>query len=709
MNSVGVVVAGGERLGVFSCDLIAAAAIVPPIGDPQYTNAKIVLVGDSGVGKSGLALVLSDQEFVATESSHGRNIWMMESKQVKLTDGRDELREALIWDLAGQPGYRIVHQLHLDEVAVAVVVFDARSETDPFAGVQHWDRALKLAQRRASGGLPMKKYLVAARIDRGGVGASKERIETVAREMGCDGYFETSAKEGWGIPELMEKLRAAIDWDNLPKVNSTKLFQQIKEFLIKEKETGRLLCTADALYRAFVKNTGGTPMLPTDELPAQFDTCIGRVESRGLIRRLSFGGLVLLQPEMLDAYAAALVNAAKSEPDGLGCITEEDARFGRFAMSKDERIADPEQEKLLLIATVEDLLAHELALRDSTDHGAQLVFPSQFTKDNPDLPNPKGQTTILTFEGPVVNIYATLAVRLSHSGLFKKERMWRNAAEYTASVGGVCGIWLRERDEGRGEMTLFFTTEASAETRHHFEEYVQTHLIRRALPETVTRRRIHVCPECNGIITDEQAAERRSRGFDWARCPGCDTKISLTEGPERVAEATAEVVRQMDAAADAERDRAVAMSKLEGKIKTNDFDVFLCHNSQDKPAVKEIGERLKERGILPWLDEWNLEAGTIWQDEIEKVLGRIKSAAVFLGSNGKGVWHEKEIRAITRRSTVGADGISIIPVILSGVEGDPDMPVWLKDYMWVDFRKEEPDPMERLARGIARQDRFDLP
>ena len=44
---------------------------------------------------------------------------------------------------------------------------------------------------------------------------------------------------------------------------------------------------------------------------------------RGLIKRLSFGDLVLLQPELLDAYASAMVNAAKNEPDGLGSLPEE--------------------------------------------------------------------------------------------------------------------------------------------------------------------------------------------------------------------------------------------------------------------------------------------------------------------------------------------------------------------------------------------------
>src|SRR5215216_6034257 len=104
-------------------------------------------------------------------------------------------------------------------------------------------------------------------------------------------------------------------------------------------------------------------------LQVQFETCIGLVESRGLIRRLSFGNLVLLQPELLDAYASAIINAARDEPDGLGHIAEEDVLAGRFRLSEDERIRDQEQEKLLLIATLEELLRHEIALREQSEHG----------------------------------------------------------------------------------------------------------------------------------------------------------------------------------------------------------------------------------------------------------------------------------------------------------------------------------------------------
>jgi TIR domain len=43
------------------------------------------------------------------------------------------------------------------------------------------------------------------------------------------------------------------------------------------------------------------------------------------------------------------------------------------------------------------------------------------------------------------------------------------------------------------------------------------------------------------------------------------------------------------------------------------FDVFLCHNSEDKPAVREICRTLVSEGIKPWLDEEQIQPGTTWQ------------------------------------------------------------------------------------------------
>ena len=256
------------------------------------------------------------------------------------------------------------------------------------------------------------------------------------------------------------------------------------------------------------------------------------MESRGLIRRLHFGDLVLLQPELLDAYASGMVQAARAEPDGLGFIAEEEALAGQFRLAESERVADTGQEKLLLIATVEELLRHEIALKETTDQGVDLVFPSQFTRELPDAPDIPGKEVTFAFEGPLHNIYATLAVRLSHSTLFKRQAMWQNAASYTATVGGTCGIHLRELEEGRGELVLFYDEQASRVVRTQFETYVADHLRLRALPGTLTRRAIRACPNCGYVLPEELVRRRLERDAATARCPVCEeTDISLLEKP----------------------------------------------------------------------------------------------------------------------------------------------------------------------------------
>ena len=492
----------------------------------HYVNAKVVLVGDTGVGKTGLSLVLNNQPYKETDSTAGRHVWTFDSQEVKVGDNVTQTRETLLWDLAGQPGYRVIHQLHLNEVAVALVVFDARSETDPLAGVRHWERALRLAQQRqGTSGVPMKKFLVSARNDRGGVSIGEDRLQAILKEFGFDGYFKTSAKEGWEIKELRAAIEQAIAWENLPEVSSSQLFADIKSFLLEVKKTGRLLAPAGQLYDEFARQHPDTAAKVAN-LRDQFDTCIGRLENRDLIRRLTFGGYVLLQPELLDAYASAMVNTAKEEPDGLGSLAEEIALAGKFFVPKEQKVTDPGQEQLLLHATVEELVRHDLALRENADDGRYLVFPSQFNRDYEDAPEPKGKAVAITFDGPVQSLYSTLAVRLGHSGLFTTRRaeMWRNAAVFTAKAGGKCGLFLHEFAEGRGRLILFFPDEqASAETRFHFEEFVLAHAKRRALDGTVELVRFFVCPECGDPVPDSYVKRLREQGTDGVQ-------LSLRQG-----------------------------------------------------------------------------------------------------------------------------------------------------------------------------------
>ena len=131
------------------------------------------------------------------------------------------------------------------------------------------------------------------------------------------------------------------------------------------------------------------------------------------------------------------------------------------------------------------------------------------------------------------------------------------------------------------------------------------------------------------------------------------------------------------------------------------FHVFLCHNSKDKPAVRQINERLKKYGLATWLDEEQLPPGRAWQELLEGQIESIGSVAVFVDSAGIGPWQDVEMRAfisefVNRRCPV-------IPVILEGCSTIPQLPLFMRQFIWVDFRKDAPPPLELLIWGITGQ------
>ena len=132
---------------------------------------------------------------------------------------------------------------------------------------------------------------------------------------------------------------------------------------------------------------------------------------------------------------------------------------------------------------------------------------------------------------------------------------------------------------------------------------------------------------------------------------------------------------------------------------TDQFDVFLCHNSEDKSAVKKIGLQLKEKDLHPWLDEWELRPGIPWQRLLEQHINEINAAVVFLGPSGIGPWQQMELEAYLREFV--KRNCPVIPIILPGVSKLPELPIFLRGITWVDFRQDEPDPLERLIWGIT--------
>jgi hypothetical protein len=129
------------------------------------------------------------------------------------------------------------------------------------------------------------------------------------------------------------------------------------------------------------------------------------------------------------------------------------------------------------------------------------------------------------------------------------------------------------------------------------------------------------------------------------------------------------------------------------------FEVFMCHNSDDKDAIRQLNHQLQKSGIKTWLDEEQLPPGRLWQELLEEQIERIKTAAVFVVKSGIGPWQNVEIRAFLQE--FANRRCPVIPVILPDCTNVPELPLFLKQLIWVDFRKPTPDPYKNLLWGIT--------
>jgi formylglycine-generating enzyme required for sulfatase activity len=127
--------------------------------------------------------------------------------------------------------------------------------------------------------------------------------------------------------------------------------------------------------------------------------------------------------------------------------------------------------------------------------------------------------------------------------------------------------------------------------------------------------------------------------------------------------------------------------------------VFLCHASEDKPAVRELYKRLNaEAWIDSWLDEESLLPGQDWDLEIYKATRDADAIIIFLSEKSvqKEGYVNKEIRRVLDIANEKPEGtIYIIPLRLD--ECTPSF-VKLTKLHWLDYF--EPNAHQRLIKSL---------
>ena len=141
-----------------------------------------------------------------------------------------------------------------------------------------------------------------------------------------------------------------------------------------------------------------------------------------------------------------------------------------------------------------------------------------------------------------------------------------------------------------------------------------------------------------------------------------------------------------DAIISYEPNKKVIPLKIQNKSLSKNFDVFICHASEDKESfVKPLAKALKEAGVKVWYDDFVLEWGDSLRGSIDKGLVNSRYGIVIFSKaflNKKKTWTKHELDGLFAEEIKGKRVI---------------LPIW-HDISRDDLLEYSPSFADRLAK-----------
>lgn len=157
---------------------------------------KIVLIGDSGVGKTNLLDQLTRKGF-STETKATIGVEFA----TKTFQIENSVIKAQIWDTAGQERYRAITSAYYRGTLGALIVYDITRKYTLSNSIQHW-----LTQLKDSSGEDVEIILVGNKTDLEDERMVSTVIGTEAAQSNNLNFVETSARDGTNVKKAFEDL-----------------------------------------------------------------------------------------------------------------------------------------------------------------------------------------------------------------------------------------------------------------------------------------------------------------------------------------------------------------------------------------------------------------------------------------------------------------------------------------------------------------------
>jgi len=207
-----------EQDGPFSIN-----SVLPSSDQPYDKTYKIIIVGDSGVGKTNLLGRWSRNQYSSTHPLT-LNVTLVE-KSFKVND---TIIRVVIWDTAGQENFRSLTRSYFRGSHGAILVFDL-SNANSFSKVHKWLADLRDETEN------LQIILVGNKNDLPSRDISQEEALSVAHKNSLS-YMETSAKSGSNVNKAFQMLLTDIH-----KVNGSIIYEPNDSSLVSGGNTSIVL------------------------------------------------------------------------------------------------------------------------------------------------------------------------------------------------------------------------------------------------------------------------------------------------------------------------------------------------------------------------------------------------------------------------------------------------------------------------------------
>ena len=188
----------------------------------DITRYKVIFIGDSYVGKTGIINSFSSQSFHEYQS-------IVLDNQIKYIELNGKTIKLEIWDLSGRERFRSIIQPYVRNSSIAFLVYDVTSKLS-FDNIPKWIDFIKKNENKNT-----ILVLCGNKIDLGYRQVTKEEGTALAKKEGI-AFFEVSAKTHENIENMFNNVTADLESSTNANTDKNKVKELLNENEVKNTQ-----------------------------------------------------------------------------------------------------------------------------------------------------------------------------------------------------------------------------------------------------------------------------------------------------------------------------------------------------------------------------------------------------------------------------------------------------------------------------------------